>query len=352
MYKKILGIIVIFAAMFLTIGTVNAGEYFNANEVINDTESYTHSHFEAGRDVNSKSTVNGLSFAAGATVNVTGTKEYGFFAGENVIINGTVEKDLFAAGNAVTIGKEANIGRDAYLAGNSVTIESNVNSAVFVAASLVKLDNVIINGDMNIAANTVEIGDNVTVNGIFKVNDDAVINNENKLNASRKEKYKSKNVNIDFTNTVSDIILDILKTIFTGLILVLIFPKLFKKIKYELDAKDIGMKLLYGLLVIVAVPMICLVLLSIIVGMSVSVILLFLYIIAIMLATILSSVVIGQNIYTKLLKQKDNIYLSTVLGIVVVKLVELIPYIGGLVGLVVFLYGLGMIWRLFLDRNK
>ena len=76
------------------------------------------------------------------------------------------------------------------------------------------------------------------------------------------------------------------------------------------------------------------------------------YIIALMLATILASAVIGQNIYTKLFKQKDNIYISTIIGILVVKLVSLIPYIGGIVALLVFLYGLGMIWRLFLDRNK
>ena len=352
MKKKLLGLFMVLAAMFVTMTTVRAGEYVTADENVIDEQVYDHSHFEAGNNITSKSDVHGLSFVAGASVDVSGTKEYGFFAGESVKVNGSIEKDIFAAGNTVVIEKEATIGRDAYLAGNSVTINSNINGTVFIGASLVKLDNVIINGDLSIAANTVEILGDVTVNGTLRVNDNVVINNEQNLSALKTEKYKSTEVNIDFTNEISDIVLDILRTIFTALLLILAFPKLFKKIKYDLEAKDIGMKLLYGLLVLVAVPMICLVSLSIIVGMSVSVILLLMYIIAIMLSTILASVVIGQNIYTKLFKQKDNIYISMLIGILVVKIADFIPYIGGLFTFLVFLYGLGMIWRLFLDRNN
>ena len=350
--KKILGLIAVLFAMFMVVTSVNAGEYVTADQNINDELSYEHSHFEAGNMVTSKSNVNGLSFVAGANVDVSATKEYGFFAGETVKVNGKVEKDLFAAGNTVIIGNESSIGRDAYLAGNSVTISSDINGSVFIGGSMIKLENVTINGDVSIAGNTVDIVGNVTINGNLKINDNAVINNENNLSVTKKETYASNSVNIDFENEISDIVLDILKTLFTGLLLVLIFPNLFKKIKYDLEAKDIGMKLLFGLLVLVAAPMICVVSLSIVVGMSVSVILLFLYIIALMLATILGSVVVGQNIYTKLFKQKDNIYLSMITGILVVKLVSLLPYVGGLVALLVFLYGLGMIWRLFLDRNK
>ena len=352
MKKKIIGLFAVLFAMFMLIGTVNAGEYLTASQNINDELAYGHSHFEAGNTVNSKSDVNGLSFVAGASVDVSGTKEYGFFAGETVKVNGKIEKDLFAAGNTVTISKETVIGRDAYLAGNSVTINNDMNGALFIGASLVRFENVTINGDVSIAANTIEIAGDVTVNGSFKYNDDAIFKDEDKLNATNKEKYVNPKVNVDFTNRVSDVVLDILKTIFTGLLLVLIFPKLFKKFKYELEAKDIGMKLLYGLLLLVVVPMICIVSLSIIVGLSVSVLLVLLYIMAIMLATIFASAVIGQNIYTKLLKQKENMYLSTILGILLVKLIELIPVVGGICSLLVFLYGLGMIFQLFLDRNK
>ena len=224
MKRKILGFIAIFASMFITFGVVKADQYFNANEVVNDSESYSHSHFEAGREVVSKSTVHGLSFVAGANVDVSGTKEYGFFAGETVKINGNIDKDLFAAGNTVVIGKDAHVGRDAYLAGNSVTLESDISGTVFVGASLVRLENVTVNGDLSIAANTVEIAGDVTVNGVFKVNDDVIIKNEDKLKAGKKELYKTTSVNFDFREEISDKILDILKTLFTGLILILVFP--------------------------------------------------------------------------------------------------------------------------------
>lgn len=352
MKKKILGVIVIFAAMFMTFGVVKADEYFNANDNVSDNGTYSHSHFEAGNIITSSSNVNGLSFVAGANVNVSGTKEYSFVAGETVQLNGTIEKDVFAAGNAVIIGKDANIGRDLYLAGNSVTIQSNIKGTVFVAASLVKLENITVDGDVSIAANTLEIGGNVSINGKLKINDDAVINNESNMTVTNKEVYKSSGMNIDFSTRISDIILDILKTLFTGIVLILLFPKLFKKIKYDLEAKDIGIKLLYGLLVLFAVPMVSVVLFSILVGISISAMLLMMYVIAIIAASILSAVVIGQNIYTKLFKQKDNIYISMCIGILVVKLVGFIPYIGWILDLLIFFYGLGIIWKLFLDRNK
>lgn len=352
MNKKILGIIAIFIAMFVAITNVKAGEYFVGDENVIDNETYAHSHFEAGGNITSRSNVNGLSFVAGANLDVAGAKEYGFFAGETIKVSGSIEKDLFAAGNTVSIEKGASVGRDAYLAGNSVSINTNIKGTVFIAASMIKLENVTIDGDLSIAGNTIDIIGDVKVNGTLRVNDEAVINNESKLDAYKKETYVTNSVNINFTNRISDIVLDILKTVFTALILVLVFPKLFKKIKYDLEAKDIGMKLLFGLLVLVGIPMVCLVSLSILVGMSVSVILLFLYIIAIMIATILASAVIGQNIYTKLFKQKDNIYASVLIGVLLVKLIELIPVAGSLIGILVFLYGLGIIWRLFLDRNK
>ena len=352
MKKKIISLLALIAIMFLPIGFVNAEEYFVADENVTDEAVYEHSHFEAGNIVNSKSDVNGLSFVAGSNVDISGKKEYGFFAGETVKINGDIEKDLFAAGNNVVISKDTNIGRDVYLAGNSITINSDINGAVFIAGSLVTLDNITIVGDVTIAANTVQIQNNVDIIGKLKINENAIINNEKDLKANVKEVYKDSTITIDFKTKASEVVLSILSTLFTALIIVVAFPKLFKKINYDLDAKDIGKKLLYGLLTLLIVPMISIIAMTIIVGFSVSVMIIMLYVIAIMISTIFASVVIGQNIYTKLFKQKDNLYIDTIIGILLVKLVSFIPILGGLISLLVFLYGLGIVCKLFLERNK
>lgn len=352
MKKKIFSLIAMLAILIMPITFVHADEYFNTNDNVSDSSTYDHSHFEAGNIVKSESDVNGLSFVAGSSIDINGQKEYGFFAAESVNVNGVIEKDLFAAGNTININKESSIGRDLYLAGNSVSINSDIKGTAFIGASLVTLNNVTIDGDVNIAANTLQIDGKVTINGKLKINDNVVINNENNLNVTTKEKYASNSINIDFKTKASEVVISILTSLFTGIILVLLFPNIFRKIKYDLDAKDIGKKLLYGLLVLLVVPMICIVSLSIIVGLSVSVIGIMLYICALMIASSLASVVIGQNIYTKLFKQKDNLYISMMIGILVVKLVELIPVVGGLISFFVFLYGLGIICNLFLERNK
>ena len=149
-----------------------------------------------------------------------------------------------------------------------------------------------------------------------------------------------------------NMIIGLLSMIFTGIILALIFPKLFRKVEYDIDIKDFGKKLLYGLLTLIIIPMITIVSIAVVVGMSVGFILIMLYIISLMLATIFAATVIGHNIYTKLFKQKENIYISITIGAVLIKIIEIIPYIGGLVTVFIFLYGLGIICNLFLERNK
>ena len=180
MKKKILGILLIMF-MVLPISFVKADEYFTANDNVNDTKEYNHSHFEAGNNVYSKSNVNGLSFVAGSVLNISGTKEYGIFAGESLKIDATIEKDLFAAGNSINISKDSNIGRDIYLAGNNISIDSNINGNAFIAGSVINLNNTTINGDAKFAANTLNIGENVEITGKLIINEDAIIQNEGKI---------------------------------------------------------------------------------------------------------------------------------------------------------------------------
>lgn len=348
MKKKVLLLIMM---MVLPFTFVKANEYLTADQNVSDNNSYNHSHFEAGSNVNSKSNVNGLSFVAGGVVDVEGTKEYGVFAGETVRINSIIERDLFAAGNSVSISKDASIGRDAYLAGSNITIDSNIEGNLFAAGTVVNLNNITISGDANIATGTLNIGENVNINGKLKINENVIIQGENNLRYGSKETYKEQG-EINFTVTISDIILGVLTTIFTGIMLALIFPKLFRKINYDLEAKDIGKKLLHGLVTLLVIPMLIIISMILVVGMSVGVLLIMAYVIALMISSILSAAVIGHNIYTKAFKQKENIYISIIIGILAIKIVELLPVVGGIVAFLVFLYGLGIVCDLFLERNK
>lgn len=353
MKKKIISIILILAVVVLPVTNVFASDgYFNTNENVSDTKVYEHSAFIAGSNVKANGEVKGIALVAGATVEANAKVEYGIMAGESVEVNSIVEKDVFLAGNKVKLGKDAVVGRDVYIAGNSVTINSNLNGNAFIGGSIVTLDNITINGDLNIAANQLDVIGDVNINGKLIVNDNIVINNENKLRYSSKELYKTRGFEFDFRNTVTDIILSTLTLVFTAIVLIMLFPKLFNKIDAKMEGRDFGKKLLYGLVTLIVVPIIGILSLAVMVGVTLSVIIFAFYIIAIILATIFAAYVIGDWVYTKLLKQKQNYVVSTSFAIIVFKILEYIPYIGWVIALLVFFYGLGIISDLFLKRNK
>jgi len=351
--KRIWNFIVLFAILIIPMANVKAADgYFNAGENIVDSQNYNHSVFVAGSNVTSNSKVDGLSFIAGGSVKVSGTKSYVFSAGEDISISSTIENDLFAAGNIVRVEREAYVARDMYLAGNMVTIASNSNGNIFVAASTLNLDDITINGDLHVSAGILNISNTTIINGNLIIDEDTEINGEDNLTYNEKYTYNNEN-NYNFESKLSDEILDMLSMIFLGIILAIIFPKLFKKLQYKLDdTKDIIAKSLKGFAFLILVPFVIVIAFFLIIGIPLAVILLACYLIALLLSTILTSFVVGYNINKQFLKRENNYYLSIMIGILVIKLIELIPVIGPLVAFVSLIYGIGIIYQLFSERNK
>ena len=351
MKKKVFSLIALLAVIFMPLAVKAEDSYFNAGDNITSAGEHNHSYFEAGNNIKSNANVNGISFVAGNTIDIKGKSEYAFVAGETVEVEGRIEKDLFAAGNYVRILKDATVLRDAYIGGNNVKIASNINGNVYVGGSVVELDNITINGDLHVACNTLNIADKTVVTGKVYINEGAEITGENKLESSGVEKYTTDS-KVEFKVKASDFVISILGTIFTGIIVSLVFAKAFKKLDYKLSFEDVCKKSLYGLGVLVILPMLALLSFAVVVGFSVGVIILLLYVVSLMLSTIFTSAIVGHNIYVNLLKQKENLYAGIVIGVLVIKLLSLVPILGGFVAVVSFFYGLGVIAKLFLEIRK
>lgn len=122
MKKKLLAILVAFAALAIPVGSASAlsSDYFGSTD---STEPINHSIFVAEESVSNKENVNGIGFIAGKSVDLDGQYDYGFFAGSSVNITGTVKNDLFVAGGVITIDKNAVIGRDLYAAGDIINVK-------------------------------------------------------------------------------------------------------------------------------------------------------------------------------------------------------------------------------------
>ena len=352
MKKKIVSLLLLITMLVLPFSVKAEDNYFYADQdtaVVNN-EEHNHSVFAAGEKVKSSATINGIYFGAGNEVNLSGKVSYGFLAGSSIIVDGTIDHDLFAAGGNITISKDAKITRDLYLAANDITIKSDIPGSGFITGSIVTLDNITVEGDLRVYSNQLIINENANIKGTLYVSEGTIIKNEDKLSVGNKELEKF--TRLDFSTRIQDELLSILTMIFTAIVLALMFPKLFKKLDYELSVKDVFKKAFIGLGLLVIAPILSMLLLISNVGVVIGVILILLYILALMISMILVSYVIGSNLYTKLFKQKDNIYVDLLIGILVVKVIELIPYCGVLFTMFAFIYGLGLLYRYVVKESK
>ena len=71
-----------------------------------------------------------------------------------------------------------------------------------------------------------------------------------------------------------------------------------------------------------------------------------------MIAKVLVGYVIGKYLYTKIFKLEEKKYLCGVLGITIVYLLSIIPYIGGWITFISLIYSFGIITNLYIDSRK
>ena len=105
------------------------------------------------------------------------------------------------------------------------------------------------------------------------------------------------------------------------------------------------------ILTFIVVPIISLIALFTWVLTPLALIILSVYVIGIYLSSLLVYYIVG-NIFTTKVFKKDNMYLALVCGIILVKLIKLIPFFGGLIGALVLFYGMGLIYKFIQSRGK
>ena len=333
--------------LLLMVTNIHALEIVQSGNTITQKGEYSSTRFAAGNKVTNLATVDGLSFVAGNDITLNGKASYGFYAGNIVTINENIEKDAFIAGNNITIGKEAVLGRDVFIAGNTVVISSNVGRDLRVGASIIDLSDITINGDAYVMADQIVLNENTNIVGKLSYSEDATV--EGLTTAKIGSIEKVKDIEIEYSYTFKDRALTFLISVVAAFVVMVVLFYLIPSSKENLDKlelqfKDIAKTSGIGLLVLVLVPLVSI--LAMITGflLPLSLIALVIYAVSIYLAFLVIYYVVGNVISNKLLN-KNNMYLALVIGILLVKLVSLIPYLGGWIKFISLIYGLGIIYN-------
>lgn len=346
--KKLVLIVILLIPM-----TVKGEEYYTIDNNANPKETYNHSYFVFGSEVKDETSINGISFILGNNVLLKGTYEYGFIVGNDVNVSGNYEKDLFIAGNNVTLESGIKIGRDLYAAANKLIINADIYGNAFISADEITLENIIISGNLKLDCNTLNIKENTTITGTLEYDEDTIVTGLEKAHIGsviKNEVIQKENSDYNYNNSFT--FYSIISLLIIAYLINAINPKIYEKIIKKEDSKETLLNILYGFIVLIMVPLGSIIAFITLIGIPLSIISLLLYCVLIYLSSIITSIYFGNLLIKTVFKKELNSYLTILIGLVLLKLLELIPYLGGWISFASILFGIGLIFNLLFIKNN
>ncbi len=323
--------------------------------------------------------VNNLYFKTGGTITIDGTVNgEAYLIGENIIVNGNINGDLIATG--VTVTFNGNVSDNVRLAGGTVSISGHIgkNALIFggqteveknavIQGNLVefsrntnilgKIDgearitaaNIFFNGktgqNAKLISNNISFGNNFLVGGNLEyqaVNQIASLKPQVKGNVV----FVKRNGHLPTTNLkqlglklVSLISwINYLCSLIIGFLLVFVFPKQFSNINKFLAEKPLA-SFIFGLVFYCLIPFGLIILGLTIIGIPLA----FLFIFLLVLLIFVSRVVVGLLIGSRILSDGESKFLPLLLGLTILQIVSLIPYLGLISKVLIVILGSGAV---------
>lgn len=327
-------------------------------------------------------------YTAGNNVNLLGAaKEDVFVAGGTVIISGTVGKDLVAAGGTLII--DGNVGEDARIAGGNLTIGGKIGGELLVAGGQLNLSpdleikgdatlaggNLLIDGniggDLSAYGGEVRIDGKIKGNVQVKTNRKLIIGSQAEISGNLDYSAPEKLTIEDGAKIKGKVTFNELQTlkaqkakkglfgiwglswllglvIFLTAALVINFllrKKLEEVVGYTLA--NFGKETLRGFVILVVLPIAVIISFVTVIGALLGGAGLLIYILMGLLASIFAPIVLGSLIFRKLLKKPEfgADWRSVVVGVAVMRIAQVIPYVGWILWFIFFLAAFGALFN-------
>jgi len=358
----------------------------------------------AGRNPVSSADVRGILFSAGASVSAGGSSEYAFLAGNNVALNGTCSRDAFVAGT--NLGASGSVGRDLLAFGNRLNFSGSVKRDLYFGGKSVYISGEI-GGNVLLKADEIQIADNAKIGGTLRYNSGAKItgpadilaaaspyadgsegspvNAVNEQPAASAQPVGSSESAQPAAPAASPAAAESTEApqptqssqssqssrpsafgrvkgwicTYVGLVLVafalLWLTPLWEKLDRDYTGADFGKYAAVfgiGFAVLLALPIAVIILMLTGIGMRPALVLLFLYIAAIVAAPVFLGFFLGVLIWRRLLKRPLNYFAELPIGILVWRIVSLIPGLKFAASVVTVPLALGVLTRMLGKKKK
>lgn len=350
--KSLKKLFLIIAVLLMPI-TISAKGIAEAGDNITLEGEYDSNKIVAGDVVTNKASIDGLTFLFGNVVKESGNTEYDFLFGNEITVEGNINKDLFIAGNIVKVSKDAILNRDLYIACDKATIEATNIRNVYFAGESIDVRGITINGNLYFAGTEIFMDDDTVINGTLKYNDDAEVKGMKEENIHDVSTYHVDKYERSVKDEISSQILSAVGLTVTMIVLFLVFKKLRTNVnEMEVSVPEFAKSLVTGFVALIAIPLVSIMAMLTIVLLPVSIISIVLYCIFLYLSEGFAGYMLGKALLGKLIDEKAGFVAYIFVGVVLIKVLSLIPVISGIVGIFSLFYGLGVIINLINKMRK
>jgi len=312
-----------------------------------------------GRTVIVNGAVNGSITAAGQTVNISGDVGHAVrAAGQTINISGSVTGDVMVGCSYVDIASTAEIGGDVLFGAGTARIDGLIKGDIKGYAGEVTIGNEV-QGNVNLEV------DNLTLLPTAKI--------QGSLTYTSKEKadtHPDAQIGGTTTHNVPEVkeepaepsrgpslfgvlwkVAGFLMAFIAGLVIILLFPRRIASIADAIRTRP-GPSAGWGALVLFVTPIAAIIVCVTLIGLPVGLITLALWGIALYLAQIPVGLFIGRLIIGRFrgVEGKAIMVGALALGLLILKLLGLIPYVGIVISIAVAIFGLGAV--VALERKR
>ena len=264
-------------------------------------------------------------------------------AGNIYAMGQTIELDvqtyhLYAAGQTITIGENSQIVVDARMAGEVVKIDGLIGKNVYAECN-----------DLYIGENAQIYGDTIEyANNVSQIPEEY----KEKLVKTEKIEVVDKGVLEEVADAFKSLALA--SSIVLSIVIIIVITLAMKKSDiYETDLKKYALKyLLYGLLGIIVGLLLSIILMITVVGFLAGIVLLLAWILLLIISTPIALIELSKLILADRATTKTKVAILAIGLSVVAEILNLIPVIGALVGLVLSISGFGICIKKLFFKNK
>lgn len=330
------------------------GNFIKAGATIDIAGNVNGDVIVAGNSVTISGDVAGDVIAAGNTVRILGEVSGSIrVIGSAIEINNRVGHNVWAAGSTVSLGAESEVDWDVFAAGASVELRGPIKRSAWLAGADIFIDNTVgqdVNATLDQDGQVIlNAAANIKGNLIYKANDDSqlvqqagsVVTGE----TTRKDLKLPNEKDLQQFFGMAFVMFKIFalfSLLVIGLVFISLVPKYILMVKDEMINKP-TQSLGYGLIYILALPLVMLVLVLTIIGIPLAVVLVPTYFISIYIAKVFAAFGLGVIILDKITnkKYKGPLVWQLVVGLVVFVFLTSIPGVGWVISLVFVLWALG-----------